>query len=480
MTCFKRRKAATRLFATAGSMAERALNSFPTHIIASNLSFIAPHLPLAGARLPAYFPQTTISRPRPSPSPSRPPTLPTASLSSPPPPPSFPPGIASLQNEGAYAVLSAATALEASTGRAVIHLEIGQPGFETPPAICDAGAAAIAAGKTKYVAAAGIPALRAAIATRTSARAGVDVAPERVVVGPGAKPGLFFVTAALVRGPHDEVVIPDPGFPTYEAMVDVAGGTVRKVRLGEGMRCFDMEKFEDVVSERTRMVVLNSPSNPTGGVAGVEDLKKIAALAEQYDFYVLSDEIYSALVYDEGGAAPSILSLPRMLERTIVVDGFSKTWAMTGWRLGWAVMPEVIADRVALLMTHSVGCTAAFVQEAGLAALGEGLQSEVVKMREEYRKRRDLVVEGLNGIPGVHCAVPDGAFYVMADVSSYGMPAREIAALLLEEGYVAVLPGTDFGDAGEGYLRISYVSDVEDLVEGVARMKAVLCRLESS
>jgi aspartate aminotransferase len=315
--------------------------------------------------------------------------------------------------------MAAASALEATTGIDVVHLEIGQPGFSTPTHIAAAGIAAISDGDTKYTAPGGKNELRALIAKRTSVRSGVMITSDMVVVGPGAKPGLFFSTLALVRGPEDEVVIPNPGFPTYAAMVGVAGGTCVPVAMdgARGQRSFDMGALELAVGPQTRLLVLNSPSNPVGGVVGRKDLERIAVLAKKFDFWVLSDEIYSRLTYGDGEFV-SMLSVDGMAERTIVVDGFSKSWAMTGWRLGWAVMPAALAGRVELLLCHSVGCTAAFVQTAGIAALGleveGGYDAGVADMRTVYRRRRDLVVGRLQAMRGVRCGVPDGAFYAWA------------------------------------------------------------------
>lgn len=389
--------------------------------------------------------------------------------------PPFASGVQSLENEGAYAVMAAASAVEASTGKSVIHLEIGQPGFPTPSHVSSAAISAIESGKTKYSSPRGVSSLRSSIAAWANANRALDVSEDNVVVGPGAKPGLFFTTLALVRGPQDQVIIPDPGFPTYKAMVAVANGAAVPVRLRPDMRSFDMEAFERSVSERTRMVVLNSPGNPTGGVVPVEDLERIAELAKRYDFWVVSDEIYSQLCYEEGYV--SIASLPGMGERTVVVDGFSKSYCMTGWRLGWAIMPKELAERVELLLVHSVGCTATFTQEAGLAAI-EGGTEEVERLREVYRRRRDVVVNGMNEIPGVRCDTPQGAFYAFADVSSFGRSSREIAGILLQEGMVAVLPGTDFGEGGEGFIRLSYVSEEDTLREGLRRIRETLGKLE--
>lgn len=388
--------------------------------------------------------------------------------------------VSHLQNEGAYAVLAKATALERE-GRDIVHLEIGQPGFATPEHVVEAGVGAIRGGKTKYAAPDGAPSLREAIAAHVSETRDVDVRPEEVVVGPGAKPGLFFPTLALVN-PGDTVVYPDPGFPTYRAMIEVAGGVPVAAPLLPDGASFDMAKLAALVRERApKLIVLNSPANPTGGVMPREDVEAVVRLAEEHDAWILSDEIYSRLVYADGdcdgGRAFSAISIPGAKERVVLVDGFSKTYCMTGWRLGWAVMPEHLARKVELLAVHSYGCVAAFTQEAGVAAL-VGPQDDRVTMVAEYRRRRDFVVAALNTIDGVECPVPEGAFYAFPDVSAFGRSSREIADGLLYDAGVAVLPGTDFGANGEGKIRLSYVGDTATLEEGVRRIKAYFDGLE--
>ena len=386
--------------------------------------------------------------------------------------------VSQLQNEGAYAVLAAATKLERE-GRDIVHLEIGQPGFPSPEHVVEAGVDAIRGGKTKYSSPDGTPALREAIADYVARTRGVPVTPEEVVVGPGAKPGLFFPTLALVQ-PGDEVIYPDPGFPTYRAMIQVSGAVPVPVPLRPDGASFDMDAFRAAITPATKLIVLNSPANPTGGVMPSEDVEEVARVAKENDAWVLTDEIYSRLVYpaEDGtpGSAPSVFSIPGMRDRTVLVDGFSKTYCMTGWRLGWAVMPAALARRVELLVVHSVGCTATFTQEAGLAAL-VGPQEGVDAMVEEYRRRRDFVVGALNDIPGVSCPVPEGAFYAFPDVSIFGLSSKEVADRLLREGGVAVLPGTDFGANGEGKIRLSYVGDMETLEEGVRRIAAALGKI---
>jgi aspartate aminotransferase len=374
-----------------------------------------------------------------------------------------------LKPEGAYYVLARAQSLEAK-GQEIIHLEIGQPDFDTLSAVCEAGIKAIRAGHTRYNPPAGIPALRAAIAEDAGRQRGIQFSPEQVVVSPGAKPNLFFPVLALVE-PGDEVIYPDPGFPTYVAMIRVAGGIPVPVPLDESRGfSFNMRVFKEKLGPHTKLIILNSPGNPTGGVMTYSDLEEIAAGAQEHDSWVISDEIYSRLHYLEGDL-PTIMSLPGMGDRTILVDGFSKTYAMTGWRLGYGIMPTELAERVSLLLTHSIGCTAHFTQYAGLEAI-TGPQEEVDAMVAAYRSRRDLVVEGLNGISGVTCAEPQGAFYAFPNVSSFGLTSDALADRILEEAGVALLPGTSFGKNGEGYLRISYANSIENIERALERLAA--------
>jgi aspartate aminotransferase len=372
-----------------------------------------------------------------------------------------------LKPEGAYAVLARATALEAQ-GRKIVHFEIGQPDFPTPANVSEVGMEAIQSGKTKYNPPAGLPDLRKQIAAYTAKRLGLDIGQERVIVGPGSKPGLFFPTLALVA-PGDEVIYPDPGFPTYEAMIRVAGGTPVPIPLlEENGFSFDLKVFDEKISDKTKLIVLNSPSNPTGGVIPFADLQHIAEKAKQHDAWVLSDEIYSRLAYD-GGRPRSIAEVDGMLDRTIIVDGFSKTYSMTGWRLGYVVVPPALAERLELLMTHAVGCTATFTQYAGIEAL-TGPQGFVDTMAAEYQRRRDRMLELVNAIPGVHAQTPQGAFYLFPNVKSFGMTSKEIAARLIDEAGVAVLAGSDFGAAGEGYLRLVYATSMAAIEEGLEKI----------
>jgi aspartate aminotransferase len=379
-----------------------------------------------------------------------------------------------LKPEGAYQVLARAQALEA-TGRQIIHLEIGQPDFETFDNIRLAGMRAIAEGHTRYTPPIGIRPLREVIAEDAGRRRGLQLHADQVVVSPGAKPNLFFPILALV-GPGDEVIYPNPGFPTYEAVISVAGGRPVPVPLKEeNAFSFDLDAFHRLINQNTKLVILNSPSNPTGGVIPLSDLEQIAITAQEYDCWVISDEIYSRLVYDQLHV-PSIASLPGMMDRTIIVDGFSKTYAMTGWRLGYGIMPEKLAQTVQLLLTHSIGCTAQFTQIAGIEAL-TGPQAQVDGMVSEYQKRRDAVVDGLNAIPGVSCQRPQGAFYVFPNIKSFGISSSQMAGYLLEKAGVAVLAGSDFGEFGEGYLRLTYSNSIETIHKAIDQIGKALKEL---
>lgn len=378
-----------------------------------------------------------------------------------------------LGTETAFEVLVRARALEAK-GREVIHLEIGEPDFDTPSNIIAAAERALRAGYTHYTPSAGIPELRQAVAEEVSRTRRIPVKPENVVIVPGGKPIIFFTLLALVEE-GDEVIYPNPGFPIYESMIHFLGARPVPIPLlEENDFAFDLDVLRRSINPRTKLVIINSPHNPTGGVLSEADLKEIAELVQRYDCYVLSDEIYSRTLYE--GEFVSIASLPGMQERTIILDGFSKTYAMTGWRLGYGVMPEPLAAAEARLMTNSNSCTAAFTQIAGIEAL-TGPQDEAQRMVEEFRRRRDVIVEGLNAIPGVSCRKPAGAFYVFPNVKSFGRPSKEIADYLLEEAGVAVLSGTAFGAYGEGYLRLSYANSIENIRKALERMEAALSRL---
>ncbi|MDD2695923.1 MAG: pyridoxal phosphate-dependent aminotransferase [Anaerolineales bacterium] len=372
-----------------------------------------------------------------------------------------------LEPEGAYQVLARSQTLE-KAGRDIVHFEIGQPDFDTFDNIIQAGVQAMATGKTRYTPPSGMPLLKELISEAAGKQRGLKFLPEQVVVGPGAKPLLFFPAMALIE-PGDEVIYPDPGFPTYEAMIGVMGGIPVPVPLKEENDfSLDLWAFQRLASKRTRLIILNSPGNPTGGVIPVADLKVIAEVAQRYNAWVLSDEIYSRIIYDSL-EAPSIASLPGMMERTIIVDGFSKTYAMTGWRLGYGIMPAGLAKKIDLLLTHSVGCTAHFTQLAGVAAL-EGQQDQVADAVNRYQSRRDFIVAGLNAIPGVSCKKPQGAFYVFPNVKAFGTTSTELAEMLLDKAGVAVLPGSSFGKFGEGYLRLSYATSMENIERGLGQM----------
>ncbi|HWE24585.1 MAG TPA: pyridoxal phosphate-dependent aminotransferase [Myxococcales bacterium] len=381
--------------------------------------------------------------------------------------------MADLGTETAFDVLARARALEAQ-GRHVLHLEIGEPDFPTPQHIVEAGVRALRDGHTRYGPPPGLPALREAICERMLAERGVRATPDEVVVTPGAKPILFLALLATV-GPGDEVLVPDPGFPIYESVVRFAGARVVPVPVREESAfSLDVDAAERLITPRTRMVIFNSPANPTGGATTARDLERIAALAERHDLWVLADEIYARISYEEPHR--SIAALPGMRERVILSDGFSKAYAMTGWRLGFGVLPTRLAEPITRLVINSNSCTAAFVQLAGLEAL-RGSQEPVDQMVAEYRRRRDLVVSALRAIPGVRCAVPRGAFYAFPDVRALPVPAGELATRLLEEHGVATLSGTAFGPGGDGHLRISYVSAPGVLSEALQRMRDAIAGL---
>jgi aspartate/methionine/tyrosine aminotransferase len=381
--------------------------------------------------------------------------------------------MARLGTESAFEVLARARALERQ-GREIVHLEIGEPDFDTPVHIREAAKRALDAGATHYGPSAGLPELREAIARHVAATRGIEVSPEQVVVTPGAKPIMFFTIMALV-GEGDEVLYPNPGFPIYESVINFVGGTAVGVPLREASGFnFDMEFFERHLSPRTKLIIINSPQNPTGGVLERAQLERIAAVARERDIPVLADEIYRHFLYD--GEFVSILGQPGMPERTILLDGFSKSYAMTGWRLGYGVMPVPLAEHVTRLMVNSASCTASFVQLAGVAAL-EGEQAPVGRMVAEFRRRRDLIVDGLNKLPGVTCALPRGAFYAFPNITGTGRPAAEVAQRLLDEAGVAVLSGTAFGAHGEGYLRLSYANSENNLRRALERMEPIFASL---
>lgn len=378
--------------------------------------------------------------------------------------------------ESAFDVLMRARALEAQ-GRSVIHLELGEPDFPTPPHIVEAAKKALDEGWTHYGPTAGLPELREAIAARVSATRGIAAGPQNVSVVPGGKPIMFFTLMALLE-PGDEVIYPNPGFPIYESMIRYLGAKPVPVPLEEKRGfSFDLNLFGGLLTPKTKVVILNSPHNPTGGMIPPEDLGRIAELLRDRDVMVLSDEIYSQIVYT-GETPVSIARFPGMLEKTIILDGFSKAYAMTGWRLGYGVMPTWLVDAVTKLMVNSNSCTASFTQRAGVAAL-TGPQDSVAAMVAEFRRRRDVICKGLNGIPGFRCAVPSGAFYAFANVTGAGIESKELADLLLREGGVAGVNGGCFGAYGEGYVRFSYANSLPNIVEAIERIKRVSVRWEA-
>jgi aspartate aminotransferase len=377
-----------------------------------------------------------------------------------------------LQTESAFEVLAKARALEAQ-GRSVIHLEIGEPDFPTPAHVVEAGKKALDDGVTKYGPPPGFPEFRESIAAHVSRTRGISVDAEQVCVVPGGKPILFFtMTALLEQG--DEVIYPDPGFPIYESMIRFLGATPTPIPLLESRGfSFDLDVLADRLSANTKMLILNSPSNPTGGVIGMEDLRAIGDLCRERDVMILSDEIYSQIAYDSKPA--SIASCEGMLEKTIILDGFSKSYSMTGWRLGYGVMPLWLAEAVAILMVNSNSCTASFKQRAGLAAL-EGPPDCVAEMVAEFGRRRDAIVRGLGGIPGFTCSVPAGAFYAFPNVTGTGIASKDLADIILTEAGVACLSGDSFGEHGAGYLRFSYANSLENILEAIERIRKISTR----
>jgi aspartate/methionine/tyrosine aminotransferase len=374
--------------------------------------------------------------------------------------------MSNLGTETAFEVLARARALEAE-GKTVVHLEIGEPDFDTPRHIIDEAVAALRGGYTHYGPSAGLPEVRDAVARYVTRTRGVPVTRDEVVITPGAKPILFYTILACMD-PGDEVLYPNPGFPIYESVVQYFGGRAIPVPLREENDWrMDMSELLGLITPRTRLIILNSPNNPTGSTIPREDLERLTERLEGTETFVLSDEIYSRILYE--GTHASLLQFPGMRERTILLDGWSKAYAMTGWRLGFGVMNPNLARHVARLMTNSNSCTASFAQRAGIAAL-EGPQDSVDAMVAEFRARRDAIVAGLNGIPGVTCRMPHGAFYVFPSVRGFGGSSAQIADALLNEAGVAVLAGTAFGSYGEGYLRLSYAASREMIAEGLRRI----------
>jgi aspartate/methionine/tyrosine aminotransferase len=373
-----------------------------------------------------------------------------------------------LGTETAFEVLVKAKALEAQ-GRDIIHLEIGEPDFDTPSNIIEAGCDALRKGFTHYGPSAGMMELREVIAQHVSETRRVNVTPDEVVVVPGGKPIIFFSILALAED-GDEIIYPNPGFPIYESMINYVGAKAVPIRLREELEFrLDVDELASLINDRTKLLILNSPQNPTGGVLTKEDITAIARAIGDRNIMVLSDEIYSQLIFE--GEHHSIMSIDGMQERTILLDGFSKTYAMTGWRMGYGVMRPDLATHISRLMTNSNSCTASFTQVAGIEAL-RGSKKSVDAMRAEFEKRRDVMVAGLNKIKGFSCRVPHGAFYVFPNITKTGWPSKKLADAVLDDAGVAALSGTAFGDFGEGYLRFSVANSIENIEKALDRIDA--------
>ena len=378
-----------------------------------------------------------------------------------------------LGTESAFEVLAKAKGLEAQ-GKDIVHLEIGQPDFITPANISEAAFKAMKEGHTGYGPSAGLLEFREVIAEHISETRGVEIHPDEVTVTPGAKPIIFFTILALVNE-GDEVIYPNPGFPIYESVIDFIDAKTVPLPLREEVNFrFRIEDLEASISDRTKLLIINSPQNPTGGTLAKSDLEAIAELAVKHNFYVLTDEVYSRILYE--GVHDSLISLPGMKERTILLEGHSKTYAMTGWRLGYGIAPTKLADKITQLTINSNSCTATFTQFAGIEAL-KGPQDFVHDMVTEFRKRRDAIVDGLNAVEGVSCIKPLGAFYVFPNVSQLPLSCQDLSDYLLEDAGVAVLPGTAFGKYGDGYLRLSYANSLENIQEALARMDSAISKI---
>lgn len=382
--------------------------------------------------------------------------------------------MANLGTETAFMVLAKAKALEAQ-GKEIIHLEIGEPDFATPRNIIDAGIRALNEGYTHYTPAPGLPEVRATIAEYATRQKGVHYDPEEVVIVPGGKPIMFFTILALVN-PGDEVIYPNPGFPIYESVINFVGGKAVPLPIREENDFrLDVDELAGLITPKTKLLIINSPANPTGGVLTAEDIGRIADLVRGKNIVVLADEIYDRIVYD--GARPvSIAAQPGMKDWTIILDGFSKTYAMTGWRIGYGLMHRELADRIAQLMVNSNSCTAAFTQKAAQEAL-TGPQDAAEAMVAEFKKRRDIIVDGLNSIPGITCKRPLGSFYVFPNIKGLGLSSQELEAFLMEKAGVAALSGTAFGKYGEGYLRFSYANSVENIEKALEKIAAAVKEL---
>jgi aspartate aminotransferase len=375
-----------------------------------------------------------------------------------------------LGTETAFEVLAKAKQLERE-GRDIVHLEIGEPDFDTPANIREAAKKALDQGWTHYGPSAGLPEHRETISKYMKERWDLDYSPEEIVVVPGAKPIMFFTILACVEE-GDEVIYPNPGFPIYESMIEYIGAKAVPIRLREELDFrLDVTELASLVTKKTRLVIVNSPANPTGGVLTKEDLAAVAELAIKNDLIVLTDEVYNRIIYE--GEHHSVASFPGMKERTVLIDGYSKTYAMTGWRMGWGAMPKDLAPHVTRLMTNSNSCTCSFSQIAGIEGL-TGPQDGPKKMVEAFRERRDVIVDGLNSLPGMTCKKPKGAFYVFPNITATGKDEKWLADYFLEEAGVACLAGTSFGEYGKGYIRFSYANSVENIEKAVSRMAEAL------
>lgn len=387
--------------------------------------------------------------------------------------PTFAKRMSRLGTESAFEVLAKAKSLEAQ-GKDIIHLEIGQPDFSTPMNVCEAAFKAMKEGHTGYCPSAGLPEFREVAAQHISETRGVDIHPDEVTVTPGAKPIIFFTILALIDD-GDEVIYPEPGFPVYESVIDFIGGKPVPLPLREEVDFrFKIDDLVDSITENTKLLILNSPQNPTGGTLTESDLTAIAELVEKHKFYVLTDEVYSRLLYE--GTHHSILSIPGMKEHTILIEGHSKTYAMTGWRLGYGVAPKEIADKITQLTINSNSCTATFTQIAGIEAL-TGPQTFVSDMVSEFQVRRDVIVEGLNAIKGMSCVKPFGSFYVFPNVTNLPLSCEDLADYLMDEVGVALLPGTAFGKYGDGYLRLSYANSLDNINDALRRIDSAISKL---
>jgi aspartate/methionine/tyrosine aminotransferase len=376
--------------------------------------------------------------------------------------------------ENAFAVLARATAL-AQTGRDIINLGIGQPDFRTPGHIVEAAIKALRDGHHGYTPATGLLACREAVARRTLAMTGVEVSPESIMIMPGGKPTMY-ATIIMFGEPGAEILYPDPGFPIYRSMIEFTGATPVPVPVREENGfAFSAEETLSLITPRTRLLILNSPANPTGGVTPRAEIAKLVKGLERFpDVAVLSDEIYDVMTYD-GETATSLLTFPEIRDRLVVLNGWSKTWAMTGWRMGWSVWPNGLYDKVRKLAVNCWSCVNAPSQFAGIAAI-DGPQDDVETMLEAFDRRRRIVVEGLNGLPGISCATPKGAFYAFPNIGKTGWPAKKLASALLEEAGVALIGGPDFGVLGEGYLRLSYANSEENILSAIDRMREFLAK----